>query len=235
MKRLDRKKLKTDEFAQELGVTVDFLSKHKSESVRYGAIALALIVILGGTYIYMRHQATVRQEALADAMKLINAVVSPTPQPPNINFPTQAELDKAWTKAFTDLATNYRGHEEGAIAQIYLAAKQSDKGNLPEAEKLYKDVMDSAPKEYSAWARISLAQVYASEGKTQDARALMDYLIAHPTETISKEQATIELAEILTKSNPADARKLLQPLTTTTRPAVSRTAIELIGRLPQAN
>ncbi|HEY4363283.1 MAG TPA: tetratricopeptide repeat protein [Bryobacteraceae bacterium] len=234
MKRQTRKDLKTDPLAQELGETVEFISAHKSETVRYGAIALAAIVIIGGTYIYMRHQATVRQEALADAMKLNNAVVSPTPQPPNINFATQAELDKAWTKAFTDVATNYHGHEEGAIAQIYLAAKQSDKGNLPEAEKMYKDVMDSAPKEYSAWARISLAQVYASEGKIQDARALLDYLVAHPTDTISKEQATIELAEILTKSNPAEARKLLQPLATS-RTAVSRTAIDLIGRLPQAN
>jgi hypothetical protein len=99
---------------------------------------------------------------------------------------------------------------------------------------MYKDVMDSAPKEFSAWARISLAQVYASENKMQDARALLEYLIAHPTETISKEQATIELAEILAKSNPAEARKLVEPLRNS-RTAVSRTAIDVVGRLPQPN
>lgn len=234
MKRQTRKDLKTDKFAQEVGQTFDFLTTHKSESIRYGAIGLAVLVIVGGTYIYMRHQTVVRQEALAQAMKLNNAVVSATPQPPNMNFATQAELDTAWNKAFTDLATNYHGHEEGAIAQIFLAAKQSDKGNLAEAEKMYKDVMDSAPKEFSAWARISLAQVYASENKMQDARALLEYLIAHPTETISKEQATIELAEILAKSNPAEARKLVEPLRNS-RTAVSRTAIDVVGRLPQPN
>jgi predicted negative regulator of RcsB-dependent stress response len=233
VKRQTRKDLKTDKFAQELGQTVDFISHHRSESLRYGAIALALLVIVGGIYIYTRHQTTVRQEALAEAMKLNTAVVSPTPQPPNLIFATQAELDKAWTKAFTDLATNFHGSEEGSIAQIYLAAKQSDKGNLAEAEKMYKDVMDSGPKEYSAWARISLAQVYASENKMTDARALLDYLIAHPTDTISKEQATIELAEILAKSNPAEARKLIEPLRTFPRTAVSRAAIDVYGRLPQ--
>jgi len=232
VKRQTRKDLKTDAFAQELGQTVDFLSHHKAESARYAAIGLAVLVIVGGTYFYMRHQTTVRQDALAEAMKLNNAVVSPTPQPPNMNFPTQVELDRAWTKAFTDVATNYHGHEEGAIAQIYLAAKQSDKGNFAEAEKMYKDVMDSAPTEYSGWARISLAQVYASEGKMQEARALLEYLIAHPTQTISKEQATLELAGILAKSNPADARKLVEPLRTS-RTAVSRAAIDMAGRLPQ--
>ena len=94
--------------------------------------------------------------------------------------------------------------------------------------------MDTAPKEYSGWARVSLAQVYASENKMPEARALMEYLIAHPTETISKEQATIELAELLIKSNPAEARKLVEPLRNS-RTAVSRTAIDVIGRLPQTN
>jgi predicted negative regulator of RcsB-dependent stress response len=234
VKRQTRRDLKTDKFAQEVGQTFDFISKHRSETVRYGAIALAVLVIVGGIYIYTRHQATVRQEALAQAMKLNNAVVSPTPQPPNQNFATQAELDQAWNKAFTDLATTYSGTQEGAIAEIFLAAKQSDKGNLPEAEKLYKHVMDTAPKEYSGWARVSLAQVYASENKIPEARALMEYLIAHPTETISKEQATIELAELLIKSNPAEARKLVEPLRNS-RTAISRTAIDVIGRLPQTN
>jgi predicted negative regulator of RcsB-dependent stress response len=234
VKRQTRRDLKTDKFAQEVGQTFDFLSKHRSETMRYGVIGLAVLVIAGGTYIYMRHQATVRQEALAQAMKLNNAVVSATPQPPNLNFATQDELDKAWSKGFTELATNYDGTQEGAIAQIYLAARQSDKGNLAEAEKLYKHVMDSAPKEESAWARISLAQVYASENKLPDARTLLEYLIAHPTATISKEEATIELAELLIKTNPAEARKLVEPLRNS-RTAISRTAIDVIGRLPQPN
>lgn len=234
MKRQTRKNLKTDKFAQEVGQTFDFLSHHRSQTMRYGAIGLAVLVIAGGIYIYTRHQATVRQEALAYAMRLNNAVVSATPQPPNLNFATQDELDRAWNKAFNDLATNYDGTQEGSIAQIYLAAKQSDKGNLVEAEKLYKHLMDSAPKEVSAWARISLAQVYASQGKLPEARALLEYLQAHPTATISKEVATIELAELLIKPNPAEARKLIEPLRNA-RTAVSRTAIDVIGRLPPQN
>jgi predicted negative regulator of RcsB-dependent stress response len=234
VKRQTRKDLKTDKFAQEVGQTFDFLSKHRAESMRYGAIGLAVVAIVVGIYFYTRHQATVREEALADALALNNAEVSPTPKPPNKNFATKEEMDAAWTKAYTDLATKFHGTQEGAIAQIFMAAKQSDKGNLAEAEKIYKDVMDSAPKEYSGWARISLAQVYASENKLPEARALLDYLIAHPTETISKEQATIELAEILAKSNPAEARKLVEPLTKS-RNAVSRTAINVMGQLPQSN
>jgi hypothetical protein len=36
-------------------------------------------------------------------------------------------------------------------------------------------------------------------------------------------------------TNPAEARKLLQPLTTSTRPPISRAAIDEMGKLPQAN
>src|SRR5689334_9413223 len=113
--------------------------------MRYGAIGLALLVILGGTYIYMRHQATGRAEALAQAKRIDDAVISPTPQPPNLTFPTQEAKDKAWMDAFTNVAAKYRGTNEGAFAGIFLAARQSDAGNMAAAEKLYKDVMDSAP------------------------------------------------------------------------------------------
>lgn len=234
MKRLTRKNLKTDTLAKDIGQTVDFISTHRAQTVRYGGIGLAVLIIVGGIYIYMRHQATVREEALAYCMRLNNAVVSTAPAPPNLNFATQEELDRVWNKSFTDLATNFHGTQEGAIAQIFLASKQADKGNLPEAEKLYKDVMDSAPKEYAGWARVSLAQVYAAEKKMPEARKLLEYLMSNPTQTISKEQATLELAELLASDNPAEARKLVEPLRTS-RTAISRVAIDLIGRLPQTN
>jgi hypothetical protein len=58
--------------------------------------------------------------------------------------------------------------------------------------------------------------------------------MSNPTQTISKEQATLELAELLASDNPAEARKLVEPLRTS-RTAISRVAIDLIGRLPQTN
>ncbi len=48
----------------------------------------------------------------------------------NLNYPTQDAKDKARTKAFSDVADKYHGSQEGAIAGIYIAAEQVDKGNV---------------------------------------------------------------------------------------------------------
>src|SRR5215469_14217012 len=108
MDRRTRKQLKSDKFAQEVRHTFEFVNEHRSDLVRYGSIAAAVILIVGGIYLYQKHTATVREEALAQALRIEDAKISPTPQPPNMTFATQAEQDAAWNKAFMELATKYR-------------------------------------------------------------------------------------------------------------------------------
>lgn len=234
MDRKTRKDIKTDKFAEEIGHTFEFLTSHTAETKRYAAIGLAVILVAGGIYYYVHHQAGVREEALAAAIKIDNAQISTTPQPPNLTFATQEEKDKARAKALNDLKTKYHGTQEGSIAGMFLAADEADKSNYAQAEKLYRDVMDSAPAEYSSLARVSLAQVLAAQGKTADAEKLMRDLISHPTAMVSKEQAQLQLAQILIPTNPSEARKLLQPLTTA-RTAISKAAIDEMGKVPQTN
>jgi predicted negative regulator of RcsB-dependent stress response len=238
VKRQTRKQLKTDKFAQDVGLTFSFLSEHRTETIRYGLIGLAVVILGVGYYFYTRHQAAVREDAMAAAMKIDEAIIAPKPTATNLNFATQKEKDTARTQAFSDLATKYRGTAEGAVGGIFIGAEKTDKGDLATAEKIYKDVMDSAPEEYSAQARISLAHVYAAEGKTPEAEKLLRYLIDHPTALVSKEEATLELGDILTKSNPAEALKLVQPLTTpksnpgaVSRTAISKVALAEVGRI----
>jgi len=235
LKRLTRKQLKTDKFAQDLGLTFSFLNEHRTEAIRYGLIALAVVVLGTGYYFYSRHEADVRAAALTAAMKVDEAVIAPNPTATNINFATQAEKDVARTQAFTDLATKYHGTAEGAVGGIFIGAEFADKGDFVKAEKIYKDVMDSAPSEYAAQARVSLAYVYAGEGKIPEAEKLMRYQIDHPTALISKEEATLELGNILAKSNPAEALKLVQPLREFPRIAISKAALTEAGNITMAS
>ena len=114
---------------------------------------------------------------------------------------------------------------------MYLASWAVDKGDLANAEKRYKRVVDDAPKNYAALGKLALAQVYASQGKPADAEKLLRELIASPTPTVTKEQATIVLGQLLASSKPDEARKLLEPLRTSTRSAVSRAAITASGAI----
>lgn len=235
MDRASRKKIKTDKFAQEVTHGFEWITDHKEAVVRYGSIAAAVIVVALGSYLYIRHQATAREDALAAAIRIDNASAGPqNPQAPpaTMNFPTAEAKETARIKAFSDVAAKYHGTQEGAIAEMYLASDAADKGNMAEAGKRYQDVMDSAPAPYAALARLSLAEVYQAEGKTADAEKLLRDAVNHPAITVSKEDATIQLAQLLAKSNPAEARKLLEPLRTSRTP-VSRAAVEALGQVPQ--
>jgi predicted negative regulator of RcsB-dependent stress response len=229
--RQTRKDLKTDKFAQEVGHTFEFLADHRDQVQRYG-IVLAVLVVLGGAYyFYYRSQGTKREEALAAALSVDNATVGPQQQPPLMNFPTAAEKEKARQKAFGDLASKYHGTQEGTIATLYLASSAVDRGDNAAAERMYKDAIDSGPAPYASVASIALADVLSTEGKVDEAEKLLRKVMANPTEFVSKEEATLHLAEAITATKPKEARALLEPLRAS-RSTVSRTAIADLGKLP---
>ena len=235
MDRQTRKDLKTDKFAEDVFDIFEWASVHKAEVVRYGAILVAVVLIIVGVMYYNRSQAVVRAEALAKALRVDDATTGEVVQPTNMHFDTDGEKDKAKVQAFTDLSAKYSGTQEGAVADMYLGSYAVDAGNMAEAEKRYKRVVEEGPKAYSGLARLSLAQVYASEGKMADAEKILRDAMANPSLTVSKEHATIVLGELLAQNNPAEAHKLIDPLRTSLRGAISRTAITDSANLPPVN
>jgi predicted negative regulator of RcsB-dependent stress response len=233
MDRQTRKDLKTDKFAQEVGHSLEYLSEHKSQVKLYGGIAAAVIVLAAGYWIYSNRQAQQRSTALAAAIQINNAVIGTTAQPPNLAFPTQAEKDKAVIEAYDKIAADYRGTPEGAMAGLYSAGYQMDRDGQEAAIKLYQDLAGSAPGDYAAIAKRALAEYYAGEGKVEEAEKLLRDLVENPTVFVSAEEAQLSLAAVLTPTKPEEARKILESLRDT-RSAVSRAAIDLIGKLPPA-
>jgi predicted negative regulator of RcsB-dependent stress response len=231
MDRHTRKELKTDKFAQGVGSGFEFLAHHRGQAMRWALIGLGGVVLIGGIWLYRSHQATARAELLATAMQIDDATIG-APQPPRRNFTTPEDKEKARIAAFTDVAVKYPGTQEGAIAQLAIAAAQGDKGQIDEAVKTFKDIMDHAPDPYDSVGKLSLAQIYASQGKSAEAEKLLRQLVDKPTLFVSKEQATLELAKVLAKSNPVEARKLLAPLSASPRTAVSRAAVAAMGNIP---
>src|SRR5579862_6032755 len=99
MDRHTRKELKTDKFAEGVGSSFEFLSEHRGQAMRWGLVALAVVLIAGGIWVYRSHQATQRAELLAKAMQIDSASVG-APQPPRLNFPTVEDKGKALLAAF---------------------------------------------------------------------------------------------------------------------------------------
>jgi predicted negative regulator of RcsB-dependent stress response len=230
--RITRKELKTDKFALEVEHTVTFFDEHQKEIVRYGAIVLAVIVLIVGYSIYARRQHSKRQETLFHAIQIQEAQVGPaTPGAINRNFPSQEAKDQTALKAFSDVLALYPGTMEGEIARYYLGAIKADQGKLAEAEKDFKDTADKADEKYASLAKLSLASIYFADGRNEQGEAVLRDLIAHPTQFVSKEQATITLARYIARTKPAEARKLLDPLRTQ-QGAIGSAAMTVYAELP---
>ena len=231
MDHISRKELKTDQVSETASNVLEWSSSHRSLVMRWVGIVAGVAVLALVVHFYRQYQSGVRQQALAKAIRVDDATTGANIQPALQHFDTDEEKAKAWTAAFTDVATKYSGSAEGGIAELYLAGSASEKGDLPQAEKRYAHVVDSAPEEYAALARIALADVFTSQGKTSDAEKVLRDAVAHPAATVSKEQATLALGKALAKTNPSEARKLIQPLIAA-RTTISRAAVTVMSALP---
>jgi predicted negative regulator of RcsB-dependent stress response len=210
--RITRKELKKDKFALEVGHTVEFLEAHRKQLIRYGVLAVAVILLAVGLFYYNQRQHVARQAALRAALNAMQAPVGPSPAPGVLTFASAEEKTRAVSKAFTDLSTKYPGSDEGVISQYYLGAMALDQGKPEEAAKLLNQASGAGNENYASLAKLSLAGLYASEGKTTEAEKLLRQLMDKPTIMVSKNQATIGLARVIAPAKPDEARKLLEPL-----------------------
>ena len=233
MARITRKELKADKFALEVEHTVTLFEEHRQEIVRYGGIALVVVLLGFGLYFYRGRQHSTRESALARAIQVQETSVGPpTPGSTTSNtFPTQQVKDEAATKVFTDLKNRYPGSEEALIAQYFLGTIQANQGKLAEAEKSLQEVAAKGDEKYASLAKLSLGEVFFAESKVDQGKKVFEDLAAHPTIFVSKEQAQLALARDLIPIRPADARKILDGLRNTPG-TVSQVALSLYGQLP---
>lgn len=230
---LTRKELlKQDKFTVEAEHTVDFLSTHRKEAVRYGAVVLALAVIVAGVFYYRSSQQSVRSQALGEAITLAGAPVG-APQPgAAINFPTTGAKEDAVAKAFAKVQADYSGSEEAYVAEYYLAAQALDAGKVDDARKKYQDVADHANVNYGSLAKLALAQLDLAENRQAEAETVLKDLMEHPTDLVSKTQATFAYAKAIAPTKPDEARKLYMQIATEKSDA-SQIAVAAMNDLPQ--
>jgi predicted negative regulator of RcsB-dependent stress response len=230
--RVTRKELKTDKFAQEVGHAAEYVGHHRKQFIWYGVVAVAVVLVVVAALYYRRTQRAVRQADLGAALRLQQAEIGPGSNPLIATFPNLSEKQKAVTNALNNVINKHSGSDEAAVAQYLMGANAADTGRTADAEKAFRQVIDSGSEDYASLAKLSLAQLYEAQGKTAEAEKLLQSLINAPTVLVSKEQATIALARLYANTKTAEARKLLEPLRTQSG-AVSRAALTALSELPK--
>src|SRR5262245_33697674 len=158
----------------------------------YGGIGLAVVLIAAGVWYYRDGQRATRQAELAKAMDVVQAPVTVVAPPAGaLYYPDQNQKNAAADKAFKDLLAKYPGSDEGTVAASYLVSLSMDQNKLADAEKYFKQVIDSGNENQASLGKLSLSQVYLSSNRQADAEKLLRELVDRPTLYVSKEQASI--------------------------------------------
>ncbi len=195
--------------------TVSWAVEHRKNLIMGGAaVAVVLALVLGGwTYLQNREQLASAQ--LGHALRTFEAPIVPPgtpPQPGVTTFPSIKERAQAAEPEFRTIAAKYGLTRSGELARYFAAITDIDLGNTAAAEKELKDIAGAHNKDLAALAKLALASVYRNSNRDSDAIALYKDLIEHPTPTVGKVQAQLELAALYASKQPQEAKKLYQQI-----------------------
>jgi predicted negative regulator of RcsB-dependent stress response len=186
--------------------------EHRSRILLYGGLALAVIVLAISFYAVRRSQEQQASVALANAFETWAAPIVPagTPaQPGFTTFTTSKDRAAAANKDFAKVADKY-STESGKLARYMEGITYSEMGDYANAEKELKQVAEHGGADLANLAKFALASVYRQNNRESDAIREYQDIANHPTRSVGKSMADMELASMYAAKQPDKAKVLLQ-------------------------
>jgi predicted negative regulator of RcsB-dependent stress response len=210
-----RHQLKQDTFATTAVETYSWAVDHRNKVI-YGAIIVALVLaaVLGGwAYLGSRDQAA--SKALGEAMAVYNAPVRPAnvPADPAVkSFTSSEERARAAHAEFAKVADQYSHTKSGAVAQYLSGVTAKEINDAAGAENSLKKATQSSDEDLASLAKLALAGLYRDTNKDAQAIDIYKQLIDHPTRSVAKSAAQLQLAEFYQPKQPQEAAKLYEQI-----------------------
>lgn len=220
MRAQTRHQLKQDAFSR---VTIGAAEKTAHWSVEHrntlaiAAVAVVVVaaVVAGGWY----YQGTQDEKAsfdLTQATRTLEAQLRPAGVPPQPDVPSFASAkERAETagKQFQAIVDQYPHTRTSDMARYFLGVTSASMGDNTRAENNFKAVASKGNKELASVAKLALAALDGNTNRTKEAVAIYQDLINHPTASVSKVTAQLQLAELYQSSNqPLDAKRLYEQI-----------------------
>ncbi|HEV2990523.1 MAG TPA: tetratricopeptide repeat protein [Candidatus Angelobacter sp.] len=213
MQSYTRRQLKEDKFASTAKEAVHWASDHR-RNVIYAVSAVLVIALAVVGYIFWNSRQTEQASILlGKAAKTFSAQIRPAGNPaiPNEqSFSTIAERAKQAEKEFKAIADQFPHTKPGKFARYMEGSAAMQAGETANAEKLLKSAADSGDKDVAPLAKVALASLYIWSNRTGDAANIYKDLSDHPSNTVSKSQAQLLLAEMYESTDPKLAATIYQ-------------------------
>lgn len=176
MKRIERHKLKENEFAYTVARTRDLVVQRQHEITTVVVVVAAAVVLIGGYLAFKSSRDSKATSLLAGALAVAEAqvVVPPPPapgspppvQPPGTFRTDKDRLDAALPK-LQQAADAYPNSDAGITARYRLAAGLAELGRYAEAEQRFQEVVQKtgAKSIYHDTARLGAGEAQLAQGK----------------------------------------------------------------------
>lgn len=206
-----RQQLKQDRFAETAKETVSWAVEHRNKLVFVAIAVVVIAVVVVGGWFYLDHRDQQASVEMGTALRTYQSPLRPagTPEQPGVvTFTSAAERAQAAQKAFCAISDNYPHTRSAEFAHYYIGLTYRDMGDYANAEKELKQMAGSRKQDLAALGRFALASVYRQSNRDADAIKLYQDLIAHPTATVPKAVAQLELASLYQAKQPTEAARI---------------------------
>lgn len=210
MQGYSRKQLKEDRFVESAQGAADWAAAHQRMLIWSISSAIVVGLLVWGFVSWRSRQIEQANIALGAAMRTFNTPLRPAGAPAsdkNAGFASSAERAKAAQKEFQAAADKFSLTKAGKIARYMEGVAAMDAGDK-DAEQKLKAAADSSDKEVASLAKMALANYYRSNNRKSDAVRVYKEIADHPTDTVSKAEAQLQLASLYETTDPQQATTL---------------------------
>jgi predicted negative regulator of RcsB-dependent stress response len=215
--RISRKDLKKDELRESFAHGAEAVASHQgTTAIILGVVIVVALAIFGWRY-YSQHQTAAASAQMGEALRIFDArirgVGEPT-QPGEVTYVDEKNKYEDAARKFTTIADSYSRTRPGQQARYFDALCQIHLGRDAQADAELTKLSDSSDADVASLAKFQRAGLYAKNGKSAAAIPLYQSLMANPTVLVPKPLVMLALADVYSRSNPAEATKLLNQIKT---------------------
>jgi tetratricopeptide (TPR) repeat protein len=206
-----RHALKQDKFVTATTSGLEWIGEHRSRVIAWSVGAVLVVAVLvAGILVYQERDAAANQ-LLGQAMDIYQTPLAQPNQPAEPGqktYATAAERAQAAYPLFRQTADQYGWLNAGQMARYFAGVTELDLGQQPAAEADLEKAARAGNSNLAALAKIALANLYEQTGRNSQAVTQFEDVIQHPSTTVPKAAAQLQLAQLYETTDPKEARRL---------------------------